>query len=68
VWLRRAASAGRRDNVAQPHPQVRVLPYDDVSPDPLAPPLSLDDVITFHYLLENDATLAEAVAIHAYGV
>jgi hypothetical protein len=45
-----------------------LLPYDDLSPDPLAPPLSLDDVITFHYLLEDDAAFTEAVALHAYGV
>jgi hypothetical protein len=45
-----------------------VLPYDDRSPDPLAPPLSLDDVITFHYLLEDDVAFAEAVAVHSYGV
>jgi hypothetical protein len=45
-----------------------LLPYDDLSPDPLAPPLSLDDVITFHYLLEDDAAWAEAMAVHAYGV
>jgi hypothetical protein len=45
-----------------------LLPYDDLSPDPLASSISLDDVITFHYLLEDDAALAEALEVHAYGV
>jgi hypothetical protein len=44
------------------------LAYDDLRPDPMASPLSLDDVITFHYLLEDDVALAEAVTLSAYGV
>ena len=45
-----------------------IVSYDDLSPDPLAPALTLDDVITFHFLLEDDAAFAEALALHAYGV
>ncbi len=32
----------------------RALPPDDRSPDPKAAALTLDDVITFHFLLESD--------------
>ena len=32
----------------------RTLPLEDRSPDPQAAALTLDDVITFHYLLESD--------------
>ena len=32
----------------------RTLPPEDRSPDPQAPALTLDDVITFHFLLDSD--------------
>jgi hypothetical protein len=51
--------------IAAPEP---TLAYDDLSPDPTASPLSLDDVIAFHYLLEDDVALADAVTLNAYGV
>jgi len=45
----------------QPEPAVvdSTLPLEDRSPDPVAGPLTLDDVITFHYLLENDVAIEE---------
>jgi len=35
------------------------LPPEDRSPDPVAGALTLDDVITFHFLLENDVAIEE---------
>jgi len=45
----------------QPEPAVvnSTLPLEDRSPDPVAGPLTLDDVITFHFLLENDVAIEE---------
>ena len=34
------------------------LPPEDRSPDPDAPPLTLDDLIELHFLLEDDLALA----------
>lgn len=41
-----------------PHDAERVLPLEDRSPDPHAAPFTLDDVIEFHFLLQDDGTLA----------
>ncbi|HET9724827.1 MAG TPA: hypothetical protein VFR44_13445 [Actinomycetota bacterium] len=38
-----------------------VLPPEDHSPDPDAPPLTLDDLIELHFLLQDDDALAELV-------
>jgi hypothetical protein len=39
------------------------LPLEDRSPDPDASPLTLDDVIAFHFLLEDEAALDEALSV-----
>lgn len=36
-----------------------ILAREDRSPDPDAPPLSLDDLIGFHFLLEDDVAVDE---------
>lgn len=38
------------------------LPFEDWSPDPTARPFTLDDVIAFHFLLEDDVAIAEMLA------
>jgi hypothetical protein len=40
-----------------------VLPLEDRSPDPAAVPFTLDDVIAFHFLLEDDVAIAEVLAL-----
>lgn len=35
------------------------LPLGDRSPDAAAPPFTTDDLIAFHFLLEDDAAIAE---------
>lgn len=35
------------------------LPFEDRSPDPDAPPFTLDDLIELHFLLQGDVELAE---------
>ncbi|HEU4354857.1 MAG TPA: hypothetical protein VFT27_04640 [Actinomycetota bacterium] len=37
------------------------LPSEDRSPNPDAPPLTLDDLIELHFLLQDDDALAELV-------
>jgi predicted RNA-binding Zn-ribbon protein involved in translation (DUF1610 family) len=41
------------------------LPLDDMCPDPTAAPFTLDDAIAFHFLLEDDAWLAELLSLDA---
>ena len=38
-------------------------PLEDRSPDPAAAPFTLDDVIAFHFLLEDDVAIAELLAL-----
>ena len=42
-----------------------VLEVEDLSPDPDAPPLTSDDVIAFHFLLEDDVAIAEEFALES---
>ena len=37
--------------------------FEDLSPDPCAPVLDLDDMIAFHFALEDDAALAREFAL-----
>ena len=39
--------------------------FEDLSPDPFAPALTLDDVIAFHFALEDDVAIAEAFALES---
>lgn len=39
------------------------LQLDDRSPDPDAAPFTLDDVIAFHFLLEDEAALDEVLSV-----
>jgi hypothetical protein len=39
--------------------------FDDLSPDPTAPTLTLDDVIEFHFALEDDTSIAREFALEA---
>jgi hypothetical protein len=41
------------------------MPFEDLSPAPGASGFTLDDVIAFHFLLEDDATIAEEFALKA---
>jgi predicted RNA-binding Zn-ribbon protein involved in translation (DUF1610 family) len=41
------------------------LPLEDLPPYPAAPPLTLDDAIAFHFLLEDDAWVAELITLDA---
>lgn len=43
--------------------QVRMLPLQDRSPDPGAPVFTLDDLIGFHFLLEDEAAIADGLGI-----
>jgi hypothetical protein len=50
------------------HPEVPVewiLSSEDRSPDPEAAPLTLDDLIGFHFLLEDDVAVAEMLRARA---
>jgi predicted RNA-binding Zn-ribbon protein involved in translation (DUF1610 family) len=40
-----------------------VLPLEDRCPDPSAAPFTLDDLIAFHFLLEDDVAIAEVFAL-----
>ena len=40
-----------------------VLPFEDRSPDAGAPAFTTDDLIAFHYQLENDAAIADGLGI-----
>ena len=40
----------------------RALPAEDLGPDPDAAPLSLDDLIAFHFLLEDERAIAESLS------
>ena len=37
--------------------------FEDLSPDPCAPTFSLDDVIAFHFALEDDTAIAREFAL-----
>jgi hypothetical protein len=39
------------------------MPLDDQSPTPGAAPFSLDDLIAFHFLLDDDVALAEQFSL-----
>lgn len=43
--------------------EVRMLPFDDRSPDPAARPFTLDDVIAFHFLLEDEVAVADGLGL-----
>jgi hypothetical protein len=43
----------------------RSMPFEDLSPTPEAPVFTFDDVIAFHFLLEDDAAIAEEFALRA---
>jgi hypothetical protein len=42
---------------------VRMLPFEDRSPNPSALALTLDDLIGFHFLLEDDVAIAEGLGL-----
>jgi hypothetical protein len=46
-------------------PAEPVLGYDDLSPMPDAAPFTLDDVIVFHFLLEDEVAVAELLSLDA---
>jgi hypothetical protein len=43
--------------------EVRVVPFEDRSPDPSARPFTLDDVIAFHFLLEDEVAVADGLGL-----
>ncbi len=42
--------------------ELRALPAQDLSPNPAAPAFTMDDLISFHFLLLDDAALDELVS------
>jgi hypothetical protein len=46
-------------------PATTAIEFEDLSPDPTAPVPTLDDVIAFHFLLEDDVALAEEFALES---
>ncbi|HYF11139.1 MAG TPA: hypothetical protein VEC09_02460 [Actinomycetota bacterium] len=42
-----------------------VLPFEDRCPDPAARVFTLDDVIAFHYLLEDDTAISELFSLES---
>jgi hypothetical protein len=43
----------------------RQLPADDLGPDPDAKPFTLDDLIAFHFLLDDEQAISESFALDA---
>ena len=39
------------------------IAFEDLSPDPFAPALTLDDMIAFHFALEDDAAIARQLEL-----
>lgn len=64
VLLLKAAGVGAAGGIepGSLEPTVAALSIEDRSPDPLAPALSLDDLIAFHFLLEDDVVLEELLS------
>lgn len=48
------------EELAQP-----ILGYEDLSPDPNTAAFTLDDVIFFHFLLEDDSAITELLSLDA---
>lgn len=42
-----------------------VLPIEDRGPDPVARAFTLDDVIAFHYLLQDDSAISELFSLES---
>ena len=43
----------------------RTLPVEDLGPDPDAAAFTLDDLIAFHFLLEDEQAITESLALDA---
>jgi hypothetical protein len=43
--------------------ETRVLPFEDRSPEPGAAPFTLDDLIGFHFLLEDEVAIADGFGL-----
>ena len=43
--------------------EVQMLPFEDRGPDPSAPPFTLDDVISFHFLLQDEVALTDGLGL-----
>ena len=54
------ALADEEREIARP-----TLAEEDRSPDPAAPSLSMDDLIAFHFLLDDDVALSELFSLEA---
>jgi hypothetical protein len=61
VALLRAAGVRPASGREDAWPSSPPLPFDDWSPDALAAPFSLDDVIAFHFLLESAEPITELI-------
>jgi hypothetical protein len=44
---------------------VRALPAEDLGPDPDAAPFTMDDLIAFHFLLDDERAISESLALDA---
>lgn len=44
-------------------PETLVLPLADQAPDPTAPAFTLDDLIGFHFLLQDDFAVADGLGV-----
>lgn len=58
VEVHRPHAAGVDRSVESDRPTERMLPLEDQSPLPDAPTLTVDDLIAFHFVLEDDAAIA----------
>lgn len=56
-------AAGVEPGPKQPATFEPPLPFEDWSPDPLAAPFTLDDVIEFHFLLESDVAISQLLSV-----
>lgn len=56
-------AAGVEPGPKQPAVFEPPLPFEDWSPDPLAAPFTLDDVIEFHFLLESDGAISQLLSV-----
>ena len=74
VWVSKPASrrtaalliaAGVEASELQEPATAPSIPFEDLSPTPEAPSFTLDDVIAFHFLLEDDVAIADEFALES---
>jgi hypothetical protein len=56
-------AAGVEPSELQDPATTPAVAFEDLSPDPCAPVLTLDDLIAFHFALEDDTVIARGFAL-----